>query len=255
VAIYLKSDQEIARQRAAGRVVHDVLDAVEQACRPGVSTHELNEIANRVMTRGGAKSAFLGYRMAGAPPYPAVICASINDVVVHGIPAKRRILQEGDIIGIDFACFKDGYCADAARTVMVGRVAPEIARLVEATRTSLMNAIAQCQPGKRLQDIGHAVQSTVEPLGYSVVKSFAGHGIGRAMHEEPSVPNYGKPARGLLLKPGMVLAIEPMVNAGTDEVDIASDGWTVLTLDRKPSAHFEHSVAITPDGPVILTQA
>jgi methionyl aminopeptidase len=253
--IYLKNASEIAKQRACGRIVHDVLDAVEEACRPGTSTWQLNEIAQRVMSKGGASSAFLGYRVGNAPPYPAVICASINEVVVHGIPKKNTVLEEGDIIGIDFACFKEQYCADAARTIAVGKVAPEARRLIDATRDSLMRGIEQCLVGNRLQDIGHAVQSHVEPMGYSVVKSFVGHGIGRAMHEDPPVPNYGKPGKGYRLKPGMVLAIEPMVNVGTDEVLVADDGWTALTRDHKLSAHFEHSVAITDDGPVILTVA
>src|SRR3954452_15929397 len=247
--IYLKATDEIAKLRAVNLVVWEVLNAVEAACKPGASTWELNEIADREMKKRGATSAFLGYH-----GYPAVLCTSVNAVVVHGIPRKDLVLKDGDIIGIDFGCFKDGFCGDSARTIAIGKVSEDAKKLMAATKESLDRAIEQCKPGNRLQDIGWAVQSHVEPLGYSVVRTFVGHGIGRAMHEDPPVPNYGSPGKGLRLKPGLVLAIEPMVNAGTHEVEVLADGWTAVTKDRKLSAHFEHSVAITEEGPVVLSR-
>jgi methionyl aminopeptidase len=248
--IYLKTVDEIDKLRAVNRIVALVLDAIEAACKPGASTWDLNQVADNKMKELGATSAFLGYH-----GYPAVLCTSVNEVVVHGIPRKDVVLQDGDIIGIDFGCFKDGFCGDSARTVAIGTVTDDARKLMDATRESLNRAIEQCKPGNRLQDIGWAVQSHVEPLGYSVVRTFVGHGIGRAMHEDPAVPNYGSPGKGLRLKPGLVLAIEPMVNAGTHEVEVLADGWTAVTRDRKLSAHFEHSVAITEDGPLVLSRA
>ena len=249
--IFYKTKAEIAKLREANLVVSDVLDILEDKARPGVSTAELNEIADTVLRKSGAVSAFLGY---ADPPYPAVLCTSINEVVVHGIPRRDQVLKDGDIVGIDFGAFKPGFCGDSARTVMVGKVSEEARKLVEATRRSLDLAIEKCVPGARLQDVGWAVQSYVEPLGYSVVRKFVGHGIGRAMHEDPQVPNYGDPHKGIKLKPGLVVAIEPMVNAGTSEVERLEDGWTAVTKDRRLSAHFEHSVAITDDGPVVLSR-
>lgn len=254
LGFYLKNADELATMRRVGLIVSDVLDAVEAACRPGVTTWELNEIANREMTLAGATSAFLGYAPGGAPPFPAVLCTSVNELVVHGIPDRKTRLQEGDIIGIDFACYKDGFCGDSARTVAVGPISAEAQRLIEVARQSLERAITTCTTVNRLQDIGWAVQSHVEEQGYAVVKSFCGHGIGRAMHERPSVPNYGKPGRGPRLKPGMVLAIEPMVNVQGEDVEVLADGWTVVTKSRRLSAHVEHSVAITENGPFVLTR-
>ncbi len=247
--IFLKTPEEIKKLQAANQIVARVLDACEAAVRPGVSTWDLNEIADRELQRAGATSAFLGYH-----GYPAVLCTSVNEVVVHGIPRKDLILQEGDIIGIDFGCFKEGYCGDAARTLPVGRVSAEAQALMDATRESLERAIAHCVLGNRLQDIGWAVQSYVEERGYSVVRSFVGHGIGQAMHEDPQVPNYGTPGRGLRLREGLVLAIEPMVNQGLSEVEVLADRWTAVTRDRSLSAHFEHSVAITAEGPYVLSR-
>lgn len=249
IKIYLKSKDEVEKLRNVNRIVASVLDAVEAACKPGATTWDLNEIADAKLKTMGATSAFLGYH-----GYPAVLCTSVNEVVVHGIPRKDVTLVDGDIIGIDFGCFKDGFCGDSARTVAIGTVTEEAKKLMAATKESLERAIDQCRPGNRLQDIGWAVQSHVEPMGYSVVRTFVGHGIGRAMHEDPPVPNYGSPGKGLRLKPGLVLAIEPMVNAGTHEVEVLADGWTAVTKDRKLSAHFEHSVAITEDGPVVLSR-
>jgi methionyl aminopeptidase len=250
----LKSQEQIAQMRRVGLIVCDVLDAVEEAARPGVSTWELSEVAERIMTRAGATSAFVGYAPHGKPAYPAVLCTSINAEVVHGIPNRRAVLQEGDILGIDFACFHDGLCADAARTVAVGRIG-EIARsLIEAAYGALDAGIAACTAEHRLQDIGHAIQEHAQSRGYSVVKDFCGHGIGRTMHEPPQVPNYGRAGLGPRLKPGMVLALEPMLNVGTGEVEELDDDWTVVTADGSLSAHVEHSVAITADGPLVLTR-
>lgn len=250
--IYYKTKSEIEKMREANLVVNEVLDILEAHAKPGVSTAELNELADRSLKKLGATSAFLGY---AHPPYPAVLCTSINHVVVHGIPRKDDILQEGQIVGIDFGAFMHGFCGDSARTVMIGKVSDAARKLVEATRDSLELAIKQCVIGNRLQDIGWAVQSFIEPLGYSVVRKFVGHGIGRAMHEDPQVPNYGEPNKGLRLKAGMVLAIEPMINAGGPDVELLDDGWTAVTKDRQLSAHFEHSVAITDDGPFVLSRA
>jgi methionyl aminopeptidase len=252
MAIQLKSAAEIAKLREANLIVADVLDRLEEAAKPGVSTWELNELAAQRLRQLKADSAFLNY---GHPPYPAVLCTSVNEAVVHGVPRRDVILKEGDILSIDFGAFKDGWCGDSARTVPIGQVSKQAQALIEATRTSLEKAIAACVPGNRLGDIGHAVQSHVERLGYSVVKQFVGHGIGRAMHEEPHVPNYGEAGKGRRLSAGLVVAIEPMVNAGGPEVVIEDDGWTAVTKDGSLSAHFEHSVAITDGGPVVLSRA
>ena len=248
MAIQLKTPDQIAKLREANLVVADVLDALEAAAKPGLSTWELNEIAARRLKQLKAESAFLGYH-----DYPAVLCTSVNEVVVHGIPRKDLILKEGDLLSIDFGAFKDGWCGDAARTLPIGRISDEARGLMDATRESLQRAIAMCVPGQRLGDIGHAVQSYVEPLGYSVVRQFVGHGIGRKMHEDPHVPNYGVQGRGLRLSAGLVVAIEPMINAGGADVFTEEDGWTAVTKDGSLSAHFEHSVAITENGPVVLS--
>jgi methionyl aminopeptidase len=249
MGIQLKNHAQIAKLREANLVVADVLDVLEAAARPGMSTWELNEIAERRLKVLKADSAFLGYH-----DYPAVLCTSVNQVVVHGIPRKDVILKEGDLLSIDFGAFKDGWCGDAARTLPIGAISKEAQGLVDATRESLERAIAECVPGNRLGDIGHAVQSYVEPLGYSVVRQFVGHGIGRKMHEDPHVPNFGVKGRGLRLSEGLVVAIEPMINAGGPEVYTEEDGWTAVTRDGNLSAHFEHSVAITENGPVVLSR-
>ena len=255
MGIILKSQRELDKMREAGRIVSAVLDAVEAACVPGVTTFELNAIARRELARAKARSAFLGYRPGVAPPYPAVLCTSVNRVVVHGIPSKQECLREGDLIGIDFACFKDGYCADAARTVAVGVISEPARALLETTRACLERAIQESVLGARLGDIGAAIAGVGESRGYAVVRDFTGHGIGRAMHEPPSVPNYGQRGRGPRLRSGMVLAIEPILNAGSAEVVVLDDGWTVVTADASLSAHVEHTVAITDDGPRVLTAA
>ena len=251
MSIQLKSISEIAKLREANLVVADVLDALEQAARPGVSTWDLNEIAVQRLKQLKAESAFLGY---GHPKYPAVLCTSINEVVVHGIPRHDVVLKDGDILSIDFGAFKDGWCGDSARTIPIGTVSPAAQALMRTTKEALERAIAACTPGKRLGDIGWAVQSHAERNGYSVVRQFVGHGIGRAMHEEPHVPNYGDAGKGRRLSAGLVVAIEPMVNAGSPEVVVKEDGWTAVTKDGSLSAHFEHSVAITDDGPFVLSK-
>jgi methionyl aminopeptidase len=253
MGIVLKSELELEKMRAAGRIVRRVLDAIEAACLPGATTGELNRIAREELRRAGARSAFLGYRMSGAPPYPAELCTSINDVVVHGIPSNRQVLREGDIIGIDFACYKDGYCADAARTLAVGVISAPARALLETTRRCLERAIAAALPGNRLGHVGAEVERCAVEAGYAVVREFVGHGIGTRMHEPPEVPNYGRPGEGVELRPGMVIAIEPMVNLGVGEVCLLEDGWTVVTADQSLSAHFEHTVAVTESGPRVLT--
>ena len=249
MSIQLKSPSEIAKLREANLIVADVLDQLEAAARPGLSTWELNEIADRRLKQLKAESAFLGYH-----GYPAVLCTSVNAVVVHGIPRKDVVLKEGDLLSIDFGAFKDGWCGDSARTIPIGKVSAKAEALMTATRESLELAITQCVPGNRLGDIGWAIQGHVEPKGYSVVRQFVGHGIGRAMHEEPHVPNYGDAGKGRRLSAGLVVAIEPMINAGTADVVVKDDGWTAVTKDGSLSAHFEHSVAITDDGPIVLSR-
>jgi methionyl aminopeptidase len=249
MSIQLKSPAEIGKLREVNLIVADVLDALEAAAKVGVTTWELNEVADRRMKHHKADSAFLGYH-----GYPAVLCTSVNEVVVHGIPRKDVVLKEGDLLSIDFGCYKDGWCGDSARTVPIGKISAKAQALVTATRESLERAIAQCIPGNRLGDIGWAIQSHVEPKGFSVVRQFVGHGIGREMHEEPHVPNYGDAGKGRRLSAGLVVAIEPMINAGTAEVVVKDDGWTAVTKDGSLSAHFEHSVAITDDGPVVLSR-
>jgi methionyl aminopeptidase len=247
--IELRSADEIARIREASLIVHDVLAEVAAAAVPGVTTGELDRLAARATAARGAAPAFLGYH-----GYPAVICISVNEEVVHGIPSDDRVLREGDVVGLDFGVSYHGFFGDSARTVPVGRVSPEAARLLAVGEEALRRGIAAAQPDARLGDVGFAVQHYVEGEGCSVVRDFVGHGIGRRMHEPPAVPNYGAPRTGLRLRPGMVLAIEPMVNAGGWEVRTLEDGWTAVTVDGSLSAHFEHTVAVTEDGPVILSQ-
>lgn len=244
----LKTREEIAGIRRACAVVHDVLVDLAAAVRPGVSTGELDRLAADRTRALGATPAFLGYR-----GYPASVCVSVNDEIVHGIPSPARLLKEGDVVGVDFGAVVDGFFGDAAISVGVGAIAPEAARLLDVTREALARAIRAAQPGQRVGDIGAAVQDYVEAEGFSVVRDFVGHGIGRQLHEPPHVPNFGRPGTGDLLLPGMVLAIEPMVNAGTPGTTLLGDGWTAVTADGSLSAHFEHTVAITEGGPEILT--
>lgn len=243
-----KSWSELQRMARACRIVVDALDALEEAAAPGTTTKELDRIARERIVKAGARPAFLGYR-----GYPASLCVAVNEEVVHGIPGSRK-LREGDIVGLDLGCVVDGFFGDAARTVAVGRVSEEARRLMKVTREALFAAIDECRPGKRVGDLGHAVQSHAERHGYSVVREFVGHGIGTKLHEEPQVPNYGPPGRRERLVPGMCLAIEPMVNVGGPEVEVLKDGWTAVTKDKSLSAHFELSVAVTPFGPWILSE-
>ncbi len=247
--VTLKTTRQIAGMRRAGAVVAALLRVLRAAVRPGISTAELDAIAARELARHGAVSNFLNYH-----GYPAVICTSINDEVVHGIPSEKRVLREGDIVGIDAGAIVDGWHGDAAITVPVGKVSPEAARLVGVTAEALARGIAAARPGKRLGDVGAAIQRYVESQGFSVVRQYGGHGIGRAMHEDaPFVPNWGEPDRGLPLKEGLTIAIEPMVNAGGPDTRVTADGWTVVTVDGSLSAHFEHTVAVTARGPETLT--
>jgi methionyl aminopeptidase len=246
--VTVKSWGELQTMARACRIVVDALDALEAAAVPGVTTKEMDRIAREHIEKAGARPAFLGYR-----GYPATLCISVNEEVVHGIPGPRR-LKDGDIVGLDLGCIVDGFFGDAARTVGVGSVSAEARRLMDATRDSLLAGIDECRPGKRVGDIGHAVQSLAESRGYSVVREFVGHGIGTSLHEEPQVPNYGPPGRRERLVPGMCLAIEPMVNVGRAEVEVLADGWTAVTRDGSLSAHFELSIAVTEFGPWILSE-
>ncbi len=245
--IILKSPQEIEHMRQAGRIVSETLSELGEAIKPGITTLELDALARRYIKKSGGSPAFLGYH-----GFPASICTSINEEVVHGIPGLRR-LQSGDIISIDVGVCYKGYYGDSTVTFPVGQVSQLARRLTEVSRNALYNGIERAHSGSRLSDISNAIQVTAEAAGFSVVRSYVGHGIGSQMHEEPQIPNFGKPGRGPKLQVGMVLAIEPMVNAGTWEVETLPDSWTVVTRDRKLSVHFEHTVAILEDGPEILT--
>jgi methionyl aminopeptidase len=246
--INLKTDRELTLMRDAGRVVAEALREVTGAIRPGVTTGELDQLVEDLVQKRGARPAFKGYH-----GYPASICASINHEVVHGIPGLKK-LEDGDIISIDIGAEINGYYGDAAVTLPVGEIDVVSSRLLSTTARCLQVGIEQCQKGKRLSDVSHAVQTAAESAGFSVVKDYVGHGIGRQMHEDPQVPNFGRPGRGLRLSPGLVLAIEPMVNVGASAVEVLEDGWTVVTADRSRSAHFEHTVAVTERGPEILTK-
>jgi len=246
--IVCRSQAELEKMRGAGRLVGEVLTELSAMVAPGVTTADLDEAAEKRIRLAGATPAFKGYH-----GYPATICASINEEVIHGIPSGRRVLNEGDVISIDVGASLDGYYGDSAVTLAVGQVSEEAATLLRVTEESLYKAIERVKVGGRVSDIGHAVQKHVEAFGFSVVREFVGHGIGQRMHEEPQVPNYGEPGRGPRLAEGMVLAIEPMVNAGKPAVKVLADGWTAVTRDSSLSAHFEHTVAVTADGPWILT--
>jgi methionyl aminopeptidase len=245
--IVKKSPKEMDKMAAAGEILVRTLELLESKVREGVSTAELDEAAERFIRSQGATPAFKGYR-----GFPGSICASPNDMVVHGIPGPYR-LQRGDIISLDVGVVKNGWVADAARTFAVGPASPLAEKLLDATRAALFDAVEQCQPGQRLGDVSHAVQERVEAEGLSVVRSLVGHGIGRSMHEDPQIPNYGEPGRGPLLEEGMVLAVEPMVNAGGHEVRMGEDGWAIYSQDGSLAAHFEFTVGITADGPRVLT--
>jgi methionyl aminopeptidase len=234
--------------RAGGQILAEAMARLREIVKPGISTLEIDQEIEALIVQRGAKPAFKGYR-----GFPATVCTSINEEVVHGIPSAARRLKEGDIIGLDLGCIVDGYYADAAFTMALGEVPPRVAELLRLTKESLDLAIAQCRPGRRLGDVSSAIQRHVEAAGFGVVRAFVGHGIGRALHEDPQIPNFGEPGKGMLLKPGMVLAIEPMVTMGSWEVRILSDQWTAVTVDGGWAAHFEHTVAITEEDPDVLT--
>jgi methionyl aminopeptidase len=243
-----KSREQVALMRQAGKVVAEMHEACIRAARPGASTLEVDAAAREVLDRRGARSNFLGYH-----GFPAVVCTSPNDVIVHGIPSDTVVLEEGDIFSIDCGAIIEGWHADAAVTIPIGEIDDESQRLIEVTKRSLDAAIGQVVEGHRLGDIGAAVEGIAEAAGFSVVREYVGHGIGTAMHEEPQIPNYGPPGRGLKLREGHVLAIEPMVNAGSAATEVLDDGWTVVTKDHERSAHFEHTIAVTENGPEVLT--
>jgi methionyl aminopeptidase len=250
--IPIKTKAEIDAMRVSGRHVAEILLLLREAAKPGVATKELNELATREIEKRGIESSFLGYGPGGLPPYPAVLCVSVNDEIVHGIPGDR-VLVDGDIVSLDFGITNGGFHGDSALTIAVGEVSEEAQVLLEATHDALYQGIEQMVAGKRLSDIGHAVQVRAEDGGYGVVRQFVGHGIGRVMHELPQIPNYGRPGRGPRLMPGMVFAIEPMVNVGSERVRMLDDEWTAVTEDGELSAHFEHTVLITEGKPEVLT--
>jgi methionyl aminopeptidase len=246
--IFLKSPEEIEKIRLASTMVAEILEEIRKRIRPGVTTRELDQLAVKLTSKKKARPAFKGYH-----GFPHSLCVSVNEEVVHGFPSKRRLV-DGDIVGLDFGIYFDGYYGDAALTQPVGKISEIAEKLIWVTREALFKGLAQARAGHRVGDISAAVQQYVEKNGFSVVRHFVGHGIGKSLHEDPQVPNFGEPGRGTLLKPGMVLAIEPMVNAGGSDVEILSDGWTAVTKDRSLSAHFEHTVAITDNGCQILTR-
>ena len=250
--IFLKSEEEIGKIKAASNIVVEVLRRLKEEAEPGVSTWDLDKIAEEVVLKKGAKPAFKGYR-----DYPASVCFAVNNEVVHGIPSKKKVLKEGDILSMDFGAYLDGFYSDSAITISLGKVSAIAEKLLDVTKDSLYRGIDKAYPSNRLFDISQAIQDHVEQEGFSVVKAFVGHGIGRSLHEDPQVPNFvpenGNWGKGVKLKSGMVIAIEPMVNVGRPDIKILSDGWTAVTSDGTLSAHFEHTVAITENGPVVLT--
>ena len=248
LTIELKSKAEITAMRRAGEVAGRALSEITKAVAPGVTTRELDKIGERMIRKGGGIPTFIGYR-----GYPASICVSVNEEVVHGIPGSRK-LKPGDVVGIDIAATVDGFVGDTAVTVIVPPASPEAQRLVDVTRKSLDAAIEKMRPGNRLGDIGAAVQAIAEAQKFGVIRDFVGHGIGRQMHEEPAVPNFGAAGTGMRLEPGVVLAIEPMITAGDYHVKVLEDGWTVVTEDGSLAAHFEHTIAVTEQGPLVLTK-
>ncbi len=252
--IVLKSREEIERMRVASAIVAEVLAALRERAKPGVTTAELDEVAEELTRKRGAKPAFKGYVVQGRV-FPATVCISVNEEVVHGVPSKRRVLKEGDIVGLDFGVSVDGYFGDAAMTVPIGKVPQKAQRLMDVTKAALEAGIDAVRSGGYISDISGAIQDVAEGAGYSLVREFVGHGIGRKLHEDPQVPNYRTGTRGVRIQEGLVLAIEPMVNEGGPEVYVREDGWTAATRDGSLSAHFEHSVAVTANGPYILTLA
>ncbi|KJR42925.1 Peptidase M24A, methionine aminopeptidase, subfamily 1 [Candidatus Magnetoovum chiemensis] len=247
--IIIKTSDEIKKMAQASRIVSIVLKELENYIKPGITTKDIESFADGIVAKEGGKSAFKNYR-----GYPANLCASVNNEIVHGIPSKKKILKEGDIIGIDLGVVYKGYIGDAAKTYPVGKIAEKASRLIKITKESLLRGIEMARPNKRVSDISNAIQTYVEANGYSVVRNFVGHGVGKDLHEEPQIPNFGLPNKGPRLKEGMALAIEPMVNEGGYDVNILNDGWTAVTADGSLSAHFEHTVIVTKNDPLILTK-
>jgi methionyl aminopeptidase len=247
--IHLKSAKEIEIMKGASKIVAEILLELRERIREGATTADVDKIAEELTLKKKAKPAFKGYR-----GFPASLCISVNDQVVHGIPSSKRVLKNGDIVGLDFGVIYDGYYGDSAVTVSIGQIPPEVDRLVKVTEQSLYKAIEQAVPGNFISDVSAAVQKVAEANNYGIVREFCGHGIGRSLHEDPPVLNYVQNGKGPKIKAGLVLAIEPMINLGTDKVRVLEDGWTVVTADGKPSAHFEHTIAVTPNGPEILTK-
>jgi methionyl aminopeptidase len=253
--IFLKSRNEIEIMRTANRVVNDILLELRERITPGISTGEIDRMAAELIRKKGVRSAFKGYQIRnGVPPFPATICVSLNNEVVHGIPSLQRTIKDGDVVSLDFGVIYKDFYGDAAFTLFLGEPDERVRTLIQTTADALESGIEQAQVGNRLGDVSAAVQDRVERMGFSIVREFVGHGIGRRMHEDPPVPNYGVRERGVRLREGMVLAIEPMVNIGGPEVMMKSDGWTAVTRDGSLSAHFEHSVAITEKGPMVLSR-
>lgn len=248
--IYLKTKDEIAMMREAGKIVAAVFRAVEKALKPGMSTWDVDNIARKVIEGAGAIPSFLNY---GDPPFPGCVCASVNDVVVHGIPSRSVILKEGDILSVDVGAKLKGWHGDACRTYAIGKISPEVQKLVDVTKESFYRGLAFARPGCRLGDLQSAIQEYAESHGYGVVRELTGHGIGRDLHEAPDIPNYGRAGHGLRLQEGMVIAVEPMITMGSPAIYVADDEWAIMTLDGQPAAHYENTIAITADGPVLLT--
>jgi len=251
--IPIKNSEAIKRMRESCAIAATILARLKEQVRPGITTYDLDQIGRDLISSFGARSAPYGYQHGSGRPYPAYTCLSVNEEVVHGIGSLKRLLRDGDIISVDVTIEYDGYIGDNAVTVPVGAIAPRVAELLQVTEEALALGIRQAVTGNRIGDISHAVQTYVEARGFSIVREMVGHGVGRAMHEEPQIPNFGRRNSGDKIKPGMTLAIEPMVNLGRHEVRTLSDGWTVVTADGKPSAHFEHTVLTTDSGPEILT--
>jgi methionyl aminopeptidase len=247
--INLKSPREIEIMKGASRIVAEILQELKGNIREGATTADMDRMAEELTLKKKAKPAFKGYR-----GFPASLCISVNEQVVHGIPSPKRVLKSGDVVGLDFGVIYEGYYGDSAVTVPIGAISPEVGKLVKVTEECLYKAIEQAKPGNHIADISAAVQQHAEANNFGIVRDFCGHGIGRSLHEDPPVLNYVQNGKGPKIKPGLVLAIEPMINMGTDKVKVLDDGWTVITADGKPSAHFEHTIAVTPDGPVILTR-
>ena len=253
VRIPIRTRREIETMREAGRHVAEILLELREVSKPGVTTAELDGIASRAIEKRRLSSSFIGYGPGGLPPYPASLCVSVNEEIVHGIPGER-VLENGDLLSLDFGVICGGYHGDSAVSIPVGDVSDEAEQLMDTTREALYLGVEEMVPGRRLSDIGHAIQGRAEGAGYSVVRQFVGHGIGKELHEQPQIPNYGKPGRGPRLAAGMVFAIEPMVNVGSEKVEVLDDEWTAVTADGSLSAHFEHTVLITDNGPEVLTR-